>query len=118
MTGIEEDLGITLNRTHSITHRPQPEASHAAIRKRLEGENAFVLAGLDAAASLAASLCAALAGLKDDAEPQALWAAANLEEDFQTEQWGTDEEALARRNAREAEFIRALAFARAARSAG
>jgi len=47
-----------------------------------------------------------------------LWAAANLEEDFQTEQWGTDEEALARRNAREAEFIRALAFARAARSAG
>jgi len=118
VTGIEEDLGITLNRTHSITHRPQPEASHAAIRKRLEGENAFVLAGLDAAASLAASLCAALAGLKDDAEPQALWAAANLEEDFQTEQWGTDEEALARRNAREAEFIRALAFARAARSAG
>ncbi|MEL7729038.1 ATP12 family protein [Citromicrobium bathyomarinum] len=113
---VEDELGITLSRTHSILHKPQAEPSRAAIRQRLESESAFVLAALDASASLAASLCVALAGLKDDADAQALWAAANLEEDFQAEQWGVDAEALARRNAREAEFARALAFARAARS--
>lgn len=117
VAGIEQDLGITLSRTHGILHKPQTEASKAAIRQRLESENAFVLAGLDAATSLAASLCVALTGLRDDADLHALWAAANLEEDFQAEQWGTDEEALARRTAREVEFARALAFARAARSA-
>ena len=113
---VEADLAITLNRTHGIIHRPQPEASQSAIRERLENENAFVLAGLDAASSLAASLCVALAGLRDDADAHALWSAANLEEDYQAEQWGVDEEARARRDAREAEFIRALEFARAARS--
>jgi len=117
VAGMEAELGIALTRTHGILHKPQPEPNHAAIRRRLESENAFVLAGLDAAASLAASLCVALAGLKDDADAKALWAAANLEEDFQAEQWGADAEALARRNAREAEFTRALAFARAARAA-
>lgn len=112
---LEADLAITLNRTHGIIHRRQPEASQAAIRARLENENAFVLAGLDAASSLAASLCVALSGLRDDADARALWAAANLEEDYQAVQWGIDEEARARRDAREAEFTRALDFARAAR---
>ncbi|MBB3033481.1 chaperone required for assembly of F1-ATPase [Erythrobacter lutimaris] len=113
---IEADLAITLNRTHGIIHRPQSEASQTAIRARLEKENVFVLAGLDAASSLAASLCVALSGLRDDADAKALWAAANLEEDYQAEQWGIDEEARARRDAREAEFTRAIEFARAARS--
>ena len=117
VAGIEADLGIALTRTHGILHRPQSDASTAAIRARLETENPFVLAGLDTAASLAASLCVAFAGLHEDADPGYLWGAANLEEDWQTEQWGTDAEALARRNAREVEFGRALAFARAAREA-
>ena len=113
---IEADLGIQLTRTHGILHRPQSEQSLAAIRSRLETENAFALVGLDIAASLAASLCIALAGLDEDADPQALWAAANLEQDWQAERWGFDEEALSRRNEREAEFTKALAFARAARA--
>ncbi len=112
---IEAEHGITLTRTHGILHRPQPEASLGALRLRLEAESAFVLAGLDTAASLAASLCVALAGLREDADHAALWAAANLEQDWQAEKWGADEEALARRNEREADFARALAFARAAR---
>tara|TARA_B100000678_G_scaffold79398_1_gene65820 strand:+ start:851 stop:1543 length:693 start_codon:yes stop_codon:yes gene_type:complete len=115
VASLEAELGVTLKRTHGIIHKPQPEPSLAAIRRRLEKENAFVLGGLDTAASLAASLCVALAGLRDDADPQALWAAANLEEDWQAEQWGMDDEAKARRDARELEFTRALEFARAAR---
>jgi len=33
-------------------------------------------------------------------EPEAAWAAAHVDEDFQTELWGADEEAQARRAAR------------------
>ncbi|GAB5348132.1 ATP12 family chaperone protein [Alteriqipengyuania sp. 357] len=113
---IEGELGIALTRTHGILHRPQPAESLTAIRKRIEKENAFVLGGLDVAGSLAASLCIALSGLRDDTDPKELWAAANLEEDFQAEQWGIDPEAQARRDEREAEFTQALVFARAARS--
>ena len=116
VAGIESDLGIALGRTHGILHRPQSPESLAAIRARLESENAFVLGGLDVAASLAASLCIAFTGLREDADPQALWAAANLEEDFQAEQWGIDAEAKARRDEQEREFVRALDFARAART--
>ena len=116
VAGLEAELGIALNRTHGIVHRPQPEPSLAAIRARLEDENAFVLSALDIAASLAASLCVALAGLRENADTRALWAAANLEEDWQAEQWGADAEALERRNTREAEFTRAVEFARAARA--
>ena len=83
----------------------------------MQGESPFVLAGLDTAASLAASLCIALAGLREEADHAALWSAANLEQDWQAERWGTDEEAMARRNEREADFTRALTFARAARAA-
>ena len=114
---IEAEHGIELTRTHGILHRPQPEASIGTLRQRLEAESAFVLAGLDTAASLAASLCVALAGLREEADHAALWAAANLEQDWQAERWGADEEAIARRNEREADFTRALTFARAARTA-
>ncbi len=117
LAGIETEHGVTLSRTHGIIHKPQADATRATLRDRLERESAFVLAGLDTAASLAASLCVALAGLREDADPAHLWAAANLEEDWQAEQWGVDEEACARRGVREAEFTLALIFARAARSA-
>ena len=117
VAGIEAEHGIALTRTHGILHRPQSEESLGALRQRLQGESPFVLAGLDTAASLAASLCIALAGLREEADHAALWSTANLEQDWQAERWGTDEEALARRNEREADFTRALTFARAARAA-
>mgnify|MGYP002832276079 FL=1 len=61
--------------------------------------------------SLAASLCIGLAALESDADGMALWAAANLEEDWQIEQWGEDEEAAERRANRLAAFLKAMEFA-------
>ena len=67
--------------------------------------------------SLAASLTVALAALEDGAEADALWAAANLEEDWQAELWGEDLLAKERRDRRAAEFAGAHAFARLAQAA-
>ncbi len=51
------------------------------------------------------------------ADAQALWDAANLEEDWQIEQWGTDEEVQERRDLRTKQFLAALDFARASTTA-
>lgn len=108
--------GVVLNRASGVIHCPQPEASLAALRERLSREDAFTLVALITLASLAASLVVALAVLEDHADPAALFAAANAEEDWQAELWGWDHEAEQVRAARLAAFEKAAEFARAARS--
>jgi chaperone required for assembly of F1-ATPase len=95
-----------------VLHKPQPAATLAALRARLERENAFTLAALEALASLSASLCIALAAIEPGADDPALWDAAELEEEWQAELWGREAEAEARRNKRKSDFLRAVGFAR------
>jgi chaperone required for assembly of F1-ATPase len=87
----------------------------ATLKGRLEGMDAFTLAATKMMASLAASLAIALAALEEDADAEVLWAAANLEEDWQAELWGWDPAAKTRRDAKQADFARAMEFARLAR---
>ena len=56
-----------------------------------------------------------LAALAPDAEAEALWAAAELEGDWQAEQWGKDAEAEDRRARRLGAFASAMRFAALAR---
>ncbi|MGB3377716.1 MAG: molecular chaperone, partial [Allopontixanthobacter sediminis] len=63
-----------------------------------------------------ASLCIGLAALRPDADLDALWDAANLEELWQAELWGQDAEAEARLAQRHAEFRRGAEFVRLAAS--
>jgi len=107
--------GVRFERVAGIIHRRQPEATSAALRAVLETQDIFTLAALNTLASLAASLVVALAALDPDADAEALWAAANLEEDWQAEQWGADAEAQALRARRLAEFSAAIRFAGLAR---
>ena len=115
VAGFEAREGVSIERASGIIHRPQPDATLAALRTRLDRLDPLELAALFALTSLAASLIIGLSALEADAEPEALWDAANLEEDWQVELWGEDAEATDRRARRLAEFKRAHAFARAAR---
>jgi chaperone required for assembly of F1-ATPase len=111
----EERRGIHFERAVGVLHRAQPEATLAALRRELEALNPFALAALQTLASLAASLVVGLAALDDGADPTALYAAANLEEDWQAELWGWDAEAEARRAKKLGEFGAAARFAALAR---
>ena len=115
VTACEARHGMKLARGSGIVHRPQGDATLAALRDRLEAEDDFTLAALTTLASLAASLLVALAALEDDADPATLFAAANLEEDWQAELWGWDHEAEAARAAKLEAFTKAALFARAVR---
>jgi chaperone required for assembly of F1-ATPase len=52
-----------------------------------------------------------MAALAPGADAEALYAAANLEEDWQAEQWGWDDQAAQRRARKQAEFVTAARFA-------
>lgn len=104
-----EDVGMA--RVSGIMHRPQSGETLDRLRARLERLDIFTLAALEQLTALAASLCIGLAALEDNADGEALWNAANLEEDWQAEKWGKDEEASTLREKRKSDFLRAIKFA-------
>jgi chaperone required for assembly of F1-ATPase len=112
--GFEAREGVRLERVSGVVHRPQAEATLAALRARLEALGPFELAALEAMTSLSASLCVGLSALDPDADAEALWHAAELEEAWQAELWGSDPLAEARREKRKRDFMRAARFAQEA----
>ncbi|MEO0464159.1 MAG: ATP12 family protein [Pseudomonadota bacterium] len=115
LSAFERREGVKLARVSGVLHAPQPPDALEALRTRLAHENAFALAGLETVTSLAASLVCALSACEPDGDPAAVWRAASLEEEWQAELWGRDEEAEARRARRSADFLRAVEFVKAAR---
>lgn len=103
--------GVEFVRIVGILHRAQPATTLAVLRNHLEMLDPFTLASLQTLASLAASLVIGLAALEPGADATALFAASNLEEDWQAEQWGWDHEAEATRARKLASFIGAAKFA-------
>lgn len=117
LSATETRHGVRFERVSGIIHRPQPPETLETLRRHLAQQDDFTLAALNTLASLAASLTVALAALEDGADAEALWAAANLEEDWQVELWGEDYLAKERRDRRQGEFANALRFAALARAA-
>lgn len=113
LAGCEAREGVRLQRVSGVIHRAQDRAVLTRLRARLEEMEPLTLAALTTLASLTSSLMIGLAALQRDADGEALWAAANLEEEWQAELWGRDPEAAERRELRKAEFLAAVAFARA-----
>jgi len=118
LAAAEARLDVHFERVSGILHRPQPPATMARLEAVLATQDAFALAAIRTLASLAASLVVALAAIAPGAGAQALWDAANLEEDWQAELWGKDAEAEARRANRLASFAAAMRFAALARGDG
>jgi len=106
---------VRLERASGVVHRAQPAETLARLRKVLETLDPFELAALETLISLAASLTIGLLALEPGASPEALFAAANCEQDWQAEQWGWDMQAEDGRRLRLEAFRQATAFARLAR---
>ena len=111
LNDVEERHNVRFERVSGVMHRPQRPTTLDTLRAHLMQQDDFTLAALNTLASLAASLTIALAALEDDADAEQLWAAANLEEDWQAELWGEDALAKERRDRRAAQFANALRFA-------
>ena len=116
VAAFEAREGVRMERVSGIVHRAPSPDTLANLRKRLEQLEPLLLAPLETLTSLAASVCIGLSALDPKADGDALWNAANLEEDWQMEQWGSDEEAAERRAKKRGEFLAAFEFARAVRT--
>ena len=115
LQSFERRADVQFVRVSGIIHRPQTPKTLQALRTRLEDKDAFALAGLQAATSLTASLVIGLLAIEDQAHVPALWQAASLEEKWQADLWGRDEEAEQRMVKREADFMNAVKFVSLAR---
>ncbi len=108
--GAEARWDVHFERISGVVHRRQSEATLARLEKVLAAQDNFTLAALTTLTSLAASLVIGLAAIEPSADAQALWAAAELEEIWQADLWGKEEEAEARRARRFAAFAAAMRF--------
>ncbi len=116
LAAAEARHGVQFNRISGIIHQPQPPETLERLGEYLATLDPVALAALNTLTSLSASLVIGLAALEPDADAGALWIAAELEEEWQAEQWGRDAEAEERRARRAAAFADAARFAALARN--
>jgi chaperone required for assembly of F1-ATPase len=116
VSGFETLHGISYVRVSGIIHREQHAATLDKLRELVAAQSPFAMASLEAMASLAASLLVGLNALDPDADGEALWQAASLEDEWQAEQWGREEEAEERRVKRQSDFLTSRSLALLARA--
>lgn len=102
--------GIAFEVTSGITHKPQPPATIQRLAAAVATRDPFELAGLSPLVTISGSLVIALALAEGAISLNAAWAAASLDEQWQVEQWGEDEEAMQALANRRADFAAASRF--------
>ncbi len=108
-----ETLGVRFTLAQGIVHVAQPGEAIAAACARIPAEP-WRLGAVSAITTLTGSGLLALAFEHGAVEPEAVWAAAHVDEDWQMSQWGRDEAAVERRTHRRTEFDAAVAVLRLA----
>lgn len=76
-----------------VIHAPQDPASLQALRVRVHAFDAFELTALHDLVALSGSLVIGFAVCHNFREASALWETSRIDENWQIEQWGVDEEA-------------------------
>ncbi len=102
-----EALGAHFILSEGIMHVKQPDEALRAARAALPGD-AWSVAALHMVTTLTGSALLALAlahGMRDAGQ---VWAAAHVDEDWNADQWGVDEEAATRRATRLRDFEAAV----------
>lgn len=97
---VRQALGARFALVEGVVAVDQPAESLAAVDAALEPLDPLRLAAVHVVTTLTGSALIALAVLNGALSPEAAWAAAHVDEDWQMERWGRDEMALARRTAR------------------
>jgi chaperone required for assembly of F1-ATPase len=101
-------LGAHFILVQGITHVRQPDEAIAAARSAMPAD-AWRLGGLHTVTTLTGSALLALALLHQQLDADAVWRAGHVDEDWNIEQWGADDEVMGRRSARLADFRAAAA---------
>jgi chaperone required for assembly of F1-ATPase len=96
-------LGARFILGQGIVHVDQPDTAVAATRAALPGDP-WSIAAMHVITTLTGSALLALALLRGAIDKDQAWAAAHVDEDWNSDQWGIDEEVAARGAARRVDF--------------
>jgi chaperone required for assembly of F1-ATPase len=107
-----DTLGAHFILAEGIVHVRQPEAAVAAARAALP-RDPWSIAALHVITTLTGSALLALALLRGILDADQVWTAAHVDEDWNSEKWGVDDEVAARRAARLVDFTAACRILRA-----
>lgn len=98
-----------------LTHIDQTPDALAALREALEGRDAFTLAGMHVIASITGSLVLALAVAEGYIPGAYAFELSRIDETYQAEKWGADDEAVKRATALAHELDKAVELIAAVR---
>jgi chaperone required for assembly of F1-ATPase len=98
-----DTLGAHFILAEGIVHVRQPDSAVAAARAALPGDP-WSIAALHVVTTLTGSALLALALMRGVLDSDQVWAAAHVDEDWNMEKWGVDEEVAARRAVRLVDF--------------
>jgi chaperone required for assembly of F1-ATPase len=98
-----EQLGAHFILAQGILHVRQPDQALAAARAALPSDP-WRLGALHSVTTITGSALLALALMQGRLTADEVWAAAHVDEDWNIEQWGADDEATSRRAARHRDF--------------
>lgn len=110
LTWAARELGGGFVVTQGIVHQAQPDAVLSAVRTWAERHDRFAMTALQGLTALTGSAVIAMAVSEGEVSGEDAWTAANVDEDWQIELWGRDEEAERVRAGRQRDFEAAVAF--------
>lgn len=113
-----ETLQAPLVVTQGVLPVAQDAAALARLKSEVEALDRFEMVGFHDLVAISGSLILALAVIRGRLTPEAAWEASRLDETFQNEQWGVDEEAAEMEAKKREDFLHAHRFFQAARNAG
>ncbi|SPH22484.1 hypothetical protein ASD8599_03228 [Ascidiaceihabitans donghaensis] len=112
----ETFLNAKLEPRTGVIHVPQDPASLATLSDRTHALNPFELAGFHDLVSMSGSLILGFAAAYDHMPIEDIWTMSRLDELWQEEQWGEDDEAQALIAVKQTAFIHAKRFFDASRA--
>ena len=101
---------VSFNLIHGIKYQTQPDETIKRLTSVVEAQDDFTVAAMLSLVGLSGSLIATLALVDQAHDTETLWPLVNLEELWQEQQWGRDDQAVAARNIKKSEFEAAARF--------
>ena len=101
---------VDFRTTSGLLHVDQPPATVERLAHAVNALDPYRLAGLSPLVTIGGSLLAALGVLEEAFTPEQAWQAVSVDERWQLEQWGSDEEAETALANRERDFLAAAQF--------
>ena len=110
LLGWATGIGAPLQAMAGVIHVPQPPASLARLRQRVDALGNFELTAFHDLVALSGSLVIALAVIDGLHPVLDLWALSRIDEMWAVEVWGPDDEAAAAAAAKQQDFLHAATF--------